>query len=109
MRQFVNRPIDWVSSFPNSVWERKIAKLCLAAAPAKRSFEKPRSQTEFGNEKPKRPVGWFVLLVVGVPAVLVLVGPTAGQVPAKLPEVEPLTHKNYTEKISDSDVSFEMI
>ena len=41
-------------SFPNSVWERKPAKLRFACRPAARSleteFRRLRSQTEFGNE-----------------------------------------------------------
>jgi formylglycine-generating enzyme required for sulfatase activity len=49
------------------------------------------------------------LFVVGLAAVLAFVETAPGQVPAKLPEIEPLAQKNYTEKMADADVSFEMI
>jgi len=57
----------------------------------------------------KHRLGRLGLFAVGLPAVLVLVHPTPGQVPVKLPEIAALEQKNYTEKIPDSDVSFEMI
>jgi formylglycine-generating enzyme required for sulfatase activity len=60
------------------------------------------------NHKLKHPLAWG-FLVVGLPAILALVETAPGQVPGKLPEIEPLTHKNYIEKMADSDVSFEMI
>src|SRR5262245_34900222 len=40
------------ASFPNSVWERPLGKLCFPSRPRtrNRSFQQVRSQTEFGNE-----------------------------------------------------------
>jgi formylglycine-generating enzyme required for sulfatase activity len=43
-------------------------------------------------------------------AVVFALAPTVpAQVPAKLPEIEPLKQENYVEKVPESDVSFEMI
>jgi formylglycine-generating enzyme required for sulfatase activity len=60
------------------------------------------------KHKLKRPLVWG-FLVVGLPAILALVETAPGQGPAKLPEIDPLTQKNYIEKMAESDVSFEMI
>jgi formylglycine-generating enzyme required for sulfatase activity len=56
----------------------------------------------------KQPLAWSIFLV-GVPALLALGGTATHQVPAKLPEIEPAKHQKYTEKMPDSDVSFEML
>jgi len=45
-----NSSNSFPNSFPNSVWERPAAKLCLATAEPKQRLGEVRSQTEFGNE-----------------------------------------------------------
>src|SRR5262249_1719401 len=45
------RRAAFITSLPNSVWERTAAKLCFAAVPGlETEFRDRRSQTEFGNE-----------------------------------------------------------
>jgi formylglycine-generating enzyme required for sulfatase activity len=58
--------------------------------------------------KLKKPLAWSIL-VIGLPAVVACSGTTATQVPSKLPDIEPASHKTYVEKMPDSDVSFEML
>jgi formylglycine-generating enzyme required for sulfatase activity len=52
------------------------------------------------------PVRWILLLL---PLALLALPPAPAELPAKLPQVEALKHKNYTEKIPGKDIKFDMV
>ncbi len=58
---------------------------------------------------PRPPLGLAAVLPLLAALALWPAPPAAAEKPDDLPKVEKLTHKNYTEKIPDTDVTFEMV